>query len=114
MLQHRRLRPGWIARRIALPGVDPHEVQLNVHGNRLTLSGEHKSTEEKKEVDFLHREFSYGRFERTVILPEGVDTERLTAEYNNGVLEIVAPMTAAALPRRIEIKSLAKAKGAGA
>ncbi len=100
--------------RIALPGVDPNEVQLNLQGNYLTLSGEHKSTEEKKDVDYLNKEFSYGRFERTVILPEGVDTEKLTAEYNNGVLEMVAPLSATALPKRIEIKSLPKAKAAGA
>jgi HSP20 family protein len=100
--------------RVALPGVDPNEVQLNLLGNYLTVSGEHKSGEEKKEGDYLQKEFSYERFERTIELPEGLDTEKLTAEYNNGVLEITAPLGGAALPKRIEIKSLLKAKGAGA
>ena len=65
-------------------------------------------------TDYLHREFSYERFERTIALPEGVDTEKIAAEYNNGVLEITARVSATALPKRIEIKSLPKTKGASA
>lgn len=100
--------------RVALPGVDPKEVQLNVEGNRLSITGEHKSSEEKKEKAYHLREFSYGRFERSVMLPEGVDTSKLAAEYKDGVLEITAPVTEVALPRKIEIKALPKAKAAGA
>jgi HSP20 family protein len=100
--------------RIALPGVDPSEVKITVQGNTLTVSGEHKSDQEKKESDFLQKEFSYACFERAVMLPEGVDTEKITAEFNNGVLEITAPLSAAALPKQVEIKNLPKAKGAGA
>ena len=99
---------------IAVPGVDPKDLQVDLQGNNLTVSGEHQADEEKKEADYLQREFAYGRFERTVVLPEGVDTRNLTAEYNNGVLEITAPLSESALPKRIEIKSSAKAKGAGA
>jgi HSP20 family protein len=99
---------------IAVPGVDPKELQVELQGNNLTVSGEHEAEEEKKDADYLQREFSYGRFERTFVLPEGVDTEKLSAEYNNGVLEISAPLSETALPKRIEMKSSAKAKGAGA
>lgn len=102
---------------IALTGVDPKDIEVNVQGNNLTVSGEQKANEEKKEADYLYREFSYGRFERTVMLPEGVDTSKLIAEYRNGVLEINAPINATALPRRVEIKtasSAGAAKGASA
>jgi len=99
---------------IALAGVDPKDVQLSVQGNNLMVSGEQKASEEKKEANYQYQEFSYGRFERVITLPEGVDTEKLTAEYKNGVLEITAPMSANALPRKIEIKSLSAAKGASA
>jgi HSP20 family molecular chaperone IbpA len=99
---------------IALTGVDPKDIELNVQGNNLTVSGEQKMSEEKKEADYLYREFAYGRFERTITLPEGVDAEKLTAEYKNGVLEIAAPMSANALPRKVEIKTLPLSKGASA
>jgi HSP20 family protein len=99
---------------VAVPGIDPKEVQVSLQGNTLTVSGEHNSEKEKKDADYLQQEFSYGRFERTITLPEGVDAEKLTAEYNNGVLEITAPLSASALPKRIEVKSAAKAKGTGA
>jgi len=46
----------------------------------------------------------YGSFERTFTLPEGVLTDKLTAEYQNGMLEIMAPVALAALPRKVEIK----------
>ena len=99
---------------IAVPGVDPKEVEVNVQGNNLTVSGEHKSSEEKKEADYLEEEFSYGRFERSIVLPEGIDAGKIIAEYKNGVLEIEAPITAEALPKRIEIKTAPIAKGASA
>jgi len=102
---------------IALPGFDPKELQVELEGNNLTVSGEHQETDEKKDADYLQQEFSYGRMERTIVLPEGVDTSKLSAEYNNGVLEITAPLSEAALPKRIEVRpssSSAKAKGASA
>ena len=99
---------------IAVPGIDPKEVQLNLHGHNLTVTGEHKSSEEKKEADYLEQEFSYDRFARTIVLPEGVEADKLTAEYKNGVLEVTAPLSESALAKQIEIKTSAKAKGAGA
>jgi|SRR5579872_2976390 len=90
---------------IALAGVDPKDIELNVQGNDLTVSGEQKVSDEKKEANYLYREFGYDRFERTITLPEGVDTSKLTAEFRNGVLEITAPINANALPRRVEIKA---------
>jgi HSP20 family protein len=99
---------------IALAGVDPKDIELNVQGNNLTVSGEQKVSEEKKDADFVYQEFAYGRFERSITLPEGVDTQKLTAEYKNGVLEITAPMNANALPRKVEIKAVPVAKSASA
>jgi HSP20 family protein len=99
---------------IALAGVDPKDIELNVQGNNLTVSGEQKVSEEKKDADFVYQEFAYGRFERSITLPEGVDTSKLTAEYKNGVLEITAPMSANALPRKVEIKAVPVAKSASA
>jgi HSP20 family protein len=94
--------------RVAVPGIDPKEVKVEVNAGTLTISGERKNVENKKEVNYHHRELTYGAFERVLPLPEGVDTEKLVAEFNNGVLEINAPLAAAALPRRIEIRPALK------
>ncbi len=95
--------------RVALPGVDPNDVNVQVQGNLLTIKGEIKTTQAKKEVDYFYRELHHGAFERTLTLPEGVDVEKLVAEFNHGVLELSAPVVAGALPRRIEIKTFKKA-----
>ncbi|HXX15323.1 MAG TPA: Hsp20/alpha crystallin family protein [Candidatus Eremiobacteraceae bacterium] len=99
---------------VMLPGVDAKDVNLQVLGNTLTISGERSSSRETKGSDYLHREITYGSFQRSIELPEGVDKDKLTAEYRNGVLEISAPVSAGALPRKIEVKTLPGAKSAGA
>jgi HSP20 family molecular chaperone IbpA len=86
---------------IPLAGVDPKDIELNVQGNNLAVSGEQKLSEEKKDANYIYQELAYGRFERSITLPEGVDAEKLTAEYKNGVLEITAPINANALPRKV-------------
>ena len=93
--------------RIALPGVEPKEVQVHAQGNLLVIRGERKLTHRGKEAELFEEEIGYGVFERTLTLPEGVNVEKLTAEYVNGVLEITAPVAAAALPRKIEVKTTA-------
>lgn len=71
-------------------------------------------TTESREVNPVHEEIVYGGFQRTFELPAGVQAEKLTAEYHNGVLEITAPVTEAALPRKIEIKTVPFMKRAAA
>ena len=91
---------------VMLPGVDPKDVSLQVQGSTLTISGQRSTSRETKEADFLHREITYGSFQRSILLPEGVDKDKFNAEYRNGILEITAPIAAAALPRKVEIKAL--------
>jgi HSP20 family protein len=91
--------------RVTLPGVELKDVEVHAQGNLLTIRGERKVTREKKEVEYFEEEITYGVFERFLPLPEGVLADKLTAEFVNGVLEITAPVAAAALPRKIEIKS---------
>jgi HSP20 family protein len=90
--------------RIALPGIEPNDVQVQAHGNMLAITGERKCSHKPDDVDFQHNELWYGSFERMLSLPEGVDIDKLTADYRNGVLEITAPVSASVLPRQIEIK----------
>ena len=93
--------------KVSLPGIDPKEVQIHVQGNLLTITGERKYSRETKEREALHQEFAYGKFERMLELTEGVNTEKINAEFVNGVLEITAPVAAATLPRKNEIRQAA-------
>ena len=97
-----------------LPGVDPKNVNIQVQGNTLTVSGDRTNTRETKEADFLHREITYGSFTRSLLLPEGVDRDKISAEYRNGMLEITAPIANTALPKKVEIKSIPASRAAGA
>jgi HSP20 family protein len=94
--------------RVTLPGVESKDLQIHAQANVLTIHGERKLTHSTKEIELMEGEIVYGVFERTLALPEGVNVEKLTAEYANGVLEITAPVAAAALPRKIEIKTTAR------
>jgi HSP20 family protein len=100
--------------RVALPDIDPKEVNIEVQGNVLSLSGERKITNERKEADFVQSEMMYGYFQRDIPLPDGIDGNKVDAQYRNGILEITAPIAAAALPRKIEVRSTEGAKQMGA
>jgi len=73
--------------RADLPGIDPKEVELTVEGDRLTIKGERKRTYQDS-GEYLRREVVYGRFERSVPLPAGVDADSIKATYHDGVLEV--------------------------
>jgi HSP20 family protein len=92
--------------KVALPGIEPKEVQIHVQGNVLTISGERKLTRETQDVDYLYQELTYGKFEREFELPEGVNCDKMYASFMNGVLEITAPVAEVALPKKIEIKTV--------
>ena len=92
--------------RVSLPGVEPKEVEINLQGNLLTIKGEKRITKTFKEVEVKHSEFLYGSFERTLTLPEGIVSDKLVAEFHNGVLEVTAPIVVAALPRKIEVNEV--------
>ena len=90
--------------RVALPGVDPKHVEVSVSENMLTISGERKVGKESKEGSYYRRELGYGRFERTLELPEGVDPAKVQARYTNGMLEVTMPMPLAVVPKKVEIQ----------
>jgi len=99
---------------VLLPGVDPKDVEIHVQGNTLTITGERTNQRETRDADYLQKEITYGSFTRSLVLPEGVDRERVAAEYRNGMLEISAPIATAALPRKVEIKALPASRAASA
>jgi HSP20 family protein len=88
-----------------LPGIDPKEVSISVTGNQLTIEGERKREEKKEEKDYSYREVAYGKFSRTMTLPEGVDADKVKASYKNGVLEITMPAPKQVTGKKIQIEA---------
>jgi HSP20 family protein len=88
-----------------LPGIDPKEVSISVTGNQLTIAGERKQEEKKEEKDYFYREVAYGKFTRTLTLPEGVDADKVKATYKNGVLEITMPAPQQVTGKKIQIEA---------
>jgi HSP20 family protein len=88
-----------------LPGIDPKEVSISVTGNQLTIEGERKQEEKKEEKDYVYREVAYGKFSRTMTLPEGVDADKVKANYKNGVLEITMPAPKQIAGKKIQIEA---------
>src|SRR3712207_5804274 len=92
--------------RVSLSGVYPEDVNVTLSNGVLTISGERRSEPDEQEVNFYVRERYYGAFRRSVTLPAGVDEDDISADYENGLLEIVVRGAAAAAePRRIEIRA---------
>ena len=91
---------GWTLR-MALPGIDPKDVHVELVGKVLTVSGERTVKDEK--TDRHLSEIGYGRFERRFSLPDDVATDGVTATFEHGMLELTLPAAAATKSRRIEI-----------
>jgi HSP20 family protein len=86
-----------------LPGLGEDDVAIEVQDNVLTVSGERKTEHERKEKGFYRLERSFGRFSRSLTLPEGVDADRISASFDKGVLAISIPKPEERKPRRISI-----------
>lgn len=86
-----------------LPGVDPKEVEVVTAGNLLTIKVERKAAQEHKGNNYYHQEVHHGTYQRTLTLPEGVNTDEVHARYANGVLEISLPAPAAMAMKKIPI-----------
>lgn len=89
----------------ALPGFKVDEVQINVTGDVLTLRGELKQQEEKKERSWHIREQRWGSFERTIALPTEVTADKAVADFENGILTITLPKAEEVKPKTITVKA---------
>jgi HSP20 family protein len=76
---------------VDLPGMSKEDIHVDINDNKLTISGERKYKNEVKEEDYYKIETSFGKFQRSFTIPEGVDAENITASSENGVLEVVIP-----------------------
>jgi HSP20 family protein len=87
-----------------LPGLKKEDVRIQVENGVLSISGEKKVDEEKKERDWHRMERRYGAFHRAISLPNGIQTEKADAKFEDGVLTVTLPKREDVKPRTLTIK----------
>jgi HSP20 family protein len=91
--------------RADLPGLGEDDVNIEIQDNSLVISGERKADHESHERGWYRVERAFGRFSRSLTLPDGIDPEAVDAQFDRGVLTVRIPKPEQRKPRRIEIKA---------
>jgi HSP20 family protein len=86
-----------------LPGMKQGDVAIEFNDGTLTISGERNAEYDRKEKGFFRLERSFGKFSRSLTLPDGVDPDKIHAGFRDGVLEVTIPKPEQRKPRRIEV-----------
>jgi HSP20 family protein len=89
--------------RADLPGLAEGDVNIEVEDNVLTVSGERKTEREDSSNGYHRVERAYGRFSRSLSLPEGIDADQVQADFDKGVLDVRIPKPAERKPHRVQI-----------
>lgn len=90
--------------RAEVPGCKADDIDISVYGNKLTISGEKKLEDEKREKGYYHVESSYGSFRRELSLPTEVDQDKIDAVYKDGVLTLTMPKAAKTKAIKVKVK----------
>lgn len=93
-----------------LPGIKEEDVEVNIDGNTLSISGKREFEEETKKEDYHRIERSYGSFFRSFTLPSYIDQENVKAEYDNGLLKVTMPKKPELKPKKVKVLKGAKSK----
>jgi len=96
---------GSVTVRAELPGMDVKDIDIDISGDVLTLKGEKKTEQEKKEEDYYCHESYAGSFNRSFRLPTGVQSDKADAKFKNGVLTIDIPKSEESKGKKIKIKT---------
>lgn len=88
-----------------LPGMKKEDIEVSLDGNTLTIFGERKQEEEKKEGENYRSERFFGRFQRSITLPDEVQANKIEATYKDGVLNVTLPKAEGAKPKQIQVKT---------
>jgi HSP20 family protein len=91
--------------RMDIPGMEAKDIEIQVNGNLLTISGERKEEKEEKGKTYHRIERRTGSFSRTVTLPCAVKEDAVDAQYKNGILTVKLPKTEEAKSKKITVKT---------
>lgn len=86
-----------------IPGMKKEEIDVSLHENALTISGERKLEQKHEEAENYRSERFFGRFTRSVVLPIVVEADKVKASYKDGILTITLPKSERAKPKQIEV-----------
>jgi HSP20 family protein len=89
---------------VEIPGMDPEDIDVSLSEGTLLIKGEKKPEAEEKEADYHLIERNYGTFIRSIPLPAGVQRDKISASYKNGILTIVLPKSEGAQKKEIKVK----------
>jgi len=89
--------------KMEVPGVSEQDINIQLENNTLSVSGERKFEKNEKEENFHRIERRYGSFTRSFTLPSTVDSEKVNAHYENGILSIQLAKKAEAKPKQIKV-----------
>ena len=89
--------------KMEVPGIDQKDIDVRLENNTLTVRGERKFEKDEKEENFHRIERRYGSFYRSFALPNTLDAEKVSADYENGVLKIKLAKKAEAKPKQIKV-----------
>lgn len=95
---------------VAVPGYEPGDINVEISGNTITVSGQHSETTEKKEAKFHRKEMRRGTFTRTVSLPQDIDPDTVDANIEKGVLKIELKPVKPIASKKVEVKAVAGSK----
>jgi HSP20 family protein len=90
---------------VELPGLTEKDVEVKLDNNLLTISSKKEEKKEEKKNGYVLRERRSASFSRSFVLPEGVDREKIDAEFKNGVLNLSFPKAPQATAKTIEVKA---------
>ena len=89
--------------KVELPGVKEEEVNVSITGDTLTIEGEKRAESEVRRTGYYYSETSYGSFSRSITIPSTIDTGKIEANYDKGVLEITLPKAPEVKPKKITV-----------
>jgi HSP20 family protein len=89
--------------KIEVPGIDEKDIDVRIENHTLTVHGERKFEKEEKEENYRRVERQYGSFNRSFTLPNTVDAENISANYDKGILKIKLAKKAEAKPKQIKV-----------
>ena len=95
---------------VEVPGCKPDDIEISVHGNTMSISGEKKEKTEEKKKDYYHMESRYGSFRREMILPAEVNADKIQAKCQEGVLTITQPKADKAKAKKVKSRADGKVR----